>query len=100
MAGRKFETLDGLRGIAALAVVLYHLPLPLHALAPRGYLAVDLFFLMSGFVVAAAYEERLLSGLSTAAFALVRLKRLWPLYGLGVVLGVFTFSLVRAFRPE
>jgi peptidoglycan/LPS O-acetylase OafA/YrhL len=100
MAGRKFETLDGLRGIAALAVVFYHLPGPLHVLAPRGYLAVDLFFLMSGFVVAGAYEDRLADGMSAWAFLLVRLKRLWPLYALGVVLGVCEFSLVRFLRPE
>ena len=96
----RFERLDGLRGVAALAVVLYHLPGPLHALAPHGYLAVDLFFLLSGFVIAAAYECRLRTGMRLGAFALVRLKRLWPLYGLGVVLGVFVFSLVRTLRPD
>ncbi len=100
-ARHKFGRLDGLRGVAALAVVLYHLPGPLHALAPRGYLAVDLFFLLSGFVIAAAYEERLRDGaMSLGTFALVRLKRLWPLYGLGVVVGVLAFSLVRTLRPD
>jgi peptidoglycan/LPS O-acetylase OafA/YrhL len=100
MDGRKYVSLDGLRGLAALAVVLYHLPGPLHALAPHGYLAVDLFFLLSGFVLAAAYEERLRTGLGTAGFMLIRLKRLWPVYGLGVVLGVLVFSLVRTMRPD
>ncbi len=89
-----------MRAIAALGVVFYHLPGPLHVLAPRGYLAVDLFFLMSGFVIAAAYEARLLAGMGTGAFLLVRLKRLWPLYGLGVVLGVLVFSLIRFARPD
>ncbi|MEJ1970367.1 MAG: acyltransferase [Rhizomicrobium sp.] len=101
MAGRKFEMLDGLRGVAALAVLLYHLPHPLHRLAPHGYLAVDLFFLMSGFVVAGAYEERLRSGgLTAGAFLLVRLKRLWPLYALGLVLGVAMFLALRWLRPD
>ncbi|MEJ0026481.1 MAG: acyltransferase [Rhizomicrobium sp.] len=100
MDGRKYVSLDGLRGVAALAVVLYHLPGPLHALAPRGYLAVDLFFLLSGFVLAGAYEARLRAGLVPGAFLLIRLKRLWPVYAVGVVLGVFVFSLVRALCPE
>src|SRR5581483_6249599 len=57
MQGR-FESLDGLRGVSALAVVLYHCEL---LFAPgmifcHGYLAVDLFFILSGFVIAANYE--------------------------------------------
>lgn len=100
MAGKKFETLDGLRGIAALAVVLYHLSGPLHLAARAGYLAVDLFFLMSGFVIAAAYERRLLAGWSIGAFLIVRLKRLWPLYAMGVASGVACFLLIRFLRPE
>ncbi|HEY4939929.1 MAG TPA: acyltransferase [Rhizomicrobium sp.] len=96
MAARKFATLDALRGVAALAVVLFHLSGPL---APEGYLAVDLFFLMSGFVVAAAYEERLLQGWSSGAFLLVRLKRLWPVYAAGVVLGLLCIAAIRWLQP-
>jgi peptidoglycan/LPS O-acetylase OafA/YrhL len=100
MAARKFETLDGLRGVAALAVVLFHMPGWLHAFAAGGYLAVDLFFLMSGFVIAAAYDERLREGWRVQDFILVRLKRLWPLYALGVAFGVACFLGIRWMRPE
>ena len=100
MAAKKYQTLDGLRGIAALAVVFYHMPPPLHRVATHGYLAVDLFFLMSGFVVAAAYEQRLVEGWSVSKFLLVRLKRLWPLYALGVAVGVACFAFIRILRPE
>jgi peptidoglycan/LPS O-acetylase OafA/YrhL len=100
MAARKFETLDGLRGVAALAVVFFHFPGPLRAISGGGYLAVDLFFLMSGFVIAAAYEQRLLDGWRTGDFLMVRLRRLWPLYALGVALGVACFLGVRWARPD
>ena len=58
-----FLALDGLRGVAAFAVVLYHLgevfgpPIPVNA-----PLAVDFFFMLSGFVLAHAYGERLRAG--------------------------------------
>lgn len=100
MTSRKYHALDGLRGIAALAVMLYHMPQPFHRIAAGGYLAVDLFFLMSGFVVAAAYEQRLVEGWSVPRFMLVRLKRLWPLYALGVALGVACFEAVRVVQPQ
>jgi peptidoglycan/LPS O-acetylase OafA/YrhL len=98
MATRHFRTLDALRGLSALAVVFYHLPVG--GLAPRGYLAVDLFFLMSGFVVAHAYEERLRSGWGVGRFLLARLKRLWPLYALGIGLGVLCYQLAKEFAPQ
>ncbi|HSZ11380.1 MAG TPA: acyltransferase [Rhizomicrobium sp.] len=100
MTRHKFETLDGLRGVAALGVVLFHVAGPLHMIARGSYLAVDLFFLMSGFVVAAAYEQRLLSGWSVADFMIVRLKRLWPLYILGIVFGLSSFMVIPLLRPE
>lgn len=56
---------------------------------PQSYLAVDLFFAISGFVVANAYEARLRSGaLGFLAFAKLRLIRLYPLYLIGIVLGL------------
>jgi peptidoglycan/LPS O-acetylase OafA/YrhL len=82
-----FATLDGLRGLAALAVVLGHMSNVL--LLPRlvsGLFAVDLFFVMSGFVVAYAYESRLaVSGFG--GFAATRAIRLYPLYLAGTLLG-------------
>ena len=81
--------LDGLRGIAAISVVLFHLS---HIVGfgafGHGFLAVDFFFLLSGFVIALAYEDKLKSGsLTPKSFALVRLKRLYPMLFVGFVLG-------------
>lgn len=82
----KFLTLDGLRGVAAMAVVFVHSnPLSLPALA-SGALAVDLFFVMSGFVIGHAYEGRMRSGLGVAEFMRLRWVRLYPLYLLGTAL--------------
>jgi peptidoglycan/LPS O-acetylase OafA/YrhL len=65
-------------------------------LLPRGldrgyYLAVDLFFLLSGVVVAKAYERRLLAGLTPQSFARLRLIRFYPLYLLGTAIGIAFF---------
>ena len=85
---RTFHTLDGLRGIAALAVVGRHLNGELLRLMPSSHLAVDLFFVLSGFVLSHAYEERLRTSLTFGRFMVMRLVRLWPLYILGTAIGV------------
>jgi peptidoglycan/LPS O-acetylase OafA/YrhL len=86
---RQYTTLDGLRGVAALSVVVLHTP---HFFdqwhLPYSFLAVDLFFVLSGFVLAAAYETRLQAGLMAVGFLRIRLIRLYPLYLLGTLLGV------------
>ncbi|WBO20852.1 acyltransferase family protein [Sphingomonas abietis] len=82
-----FATLDGLRGIAALAVVTFHYQDMLGPFVFRSaYLAVDLFFLMSGVVITHAYEHRLAQGMTVSDFMAKRIIRLMPLYlaGLGV----------------
>lgn len=72
-----YLTLDALRGIAAFAVMIYHQQ---HTqLMGHGYLAVDFFFILSGFVIANAYERKLLSNMRFSDFALVRIARLFPL---------------------
>lgn len=88
MRNERFIALDGLRGIAAIAVLLRHFgsaagPFRL----PESHLAVDLFFLLSGFVLAHAYGARLASGMSFWSFAKARLVRLYPLFFLGTMLG-------------
>lgn len=81
-------TLDGLRGVAAVAVVWYHMTIQEHETTPyRGYLSVDFFFILSGFVVAAAYETRLRGSMSLLSFAKIRLIRLYPLIVLGTLFG-------------
>jgi peptidoglycan/LPS O-acetylase OafA/YrhL len=85
----RFLTLDGLRGIAAFAVILDHVSsATLQAWFPGRYLAVDFFFVLSGFVLAHAYGGRLEVGMSPWAFMRVRLIRLYPLYLLGLALGL------------
>lgn len=85
---RVFHALDGLRGVAAVFVAMRHTSF-FHALGIHGgYLAVDLFFVLSGFVIAHAYERRLEQGLSAARFVMLRYLRLWPVYVLGGVLGL------------
>lgn len=88
MRGKFFTSLEGIRGIAAIIVVLYHShPLLGCQLIPGGYLAVDLFFMLSGFVIAHAYEDRLASGLTASEFFKARLIRLYPLYLAGLAIG-------------
>lgn len=85
---RVFHGLDGLRGVAALFVAMRHTSF-FHGLGVHdGFLAVDLFFVLSGFVIAHAYERRLEQGLSVARFMALRYLRLWPVYVLGAALGL------------
>ena len=89
-AAQRFAWLDGLRGIAALIVVLHHAlsPFGLQKLwVPHAQLAVDFFFCLSGFVVAAAYQHRCEAGLGALALMGRRWQRLYPMALLGVLLG-------------
>ena len=82
-----FAVMDGLRGVAAMAVVVLH-SWRNSAMMVNGQLAVDLFFLLSGFVIAHAYDDRLRTGLTIRAFLLRRWIRLYPLIFVGAVGGV------------
>ncbi|MEX0139407.1 acyltransferase [Massilia sp. LMS1-1-1.1] len=94
MAGGRVVSLDGIRGIAALFVMVYHLPTIFGFHVPHAYLAVDLFFMLSGWVMAYSYEERIGQGMAFRQFALQRFARLYPLYGVALALG-FSFALVK-----
>ena len=84
-----YPALDGVRVIAALSVLFYHLPLMRHPALFQNGMGVDVFFLLSGFVVASAYDDRLASGgWGPGKFLLVRAIRLWPMMALGVALGL------------
>lgn len=80
----RFIALDSLRGIAALAIAYFHLQgdglLLGSTFHSRLAIAVDLFFVLSGFVIFASYHERLAQGFSAARFMLLRIGRLWPLH--------------------
>lgn len=88
MTASRIPGLDALRGLAALLVLAFHMRgfgLPREVLG-HGYLAVDLFFVISGFVLARAYEPSLSAG-EGAGFMVKRLKRLYPMALLGLLLG-------------
>lgn len=87
-ADGRYATLDGLRGIAALLVAVYHLQQRLGLTAINGHLSVDLFFALSGFVLARVYSERFAQGLTAKQFTLSRFARFYPLYALGFLLGI------------
>lgn len=86
----RLYTLDAMRGVAAIIVVCIHIA---PHVAPSGYMAVDFFFLLSGFVIGKAYQSRLAAGMSFAKFAGLRVIRMYPLYAFGLALGVFTVVL-------
>lgn len=81
----RLSQLDGLRGFAALVIMLYHSALVFHTKGPfvRGYLLVDLFFLLSGFVLAVSTEKKLNAGVGALEFSWKRFVRLWPLVAVG-----------------
>lgn len=94
-----YELLDGLRGVAALVVIWYHVfegfaTSPVDQCFNHGYLAVDFFFILSGFVVGYAYDDRWKRRtLSFGGFVKRRLIRLHPMVVLGAVLGAVTFCI-------
>src|ERR1700722_882015 len=87
-------TLDGLRGLAALAVLWYHICelLQIRIALPHVYMAVDFFFMLSGYVVAKAYEAKLNGSMTFPHFILVRLGRLYPMIFVTVLMGTFLLS--------
>ncbi|HSR00480.1 MAG TPA: acyltransferase [Sphingomicrobium sp.] len=87
----RFSTLDALRGIAAIGVMLTHSH-DYNSRFPSGYLAVDLFFGLSGFVMALSYQERLRAGMGIGQFLTRRAARLWPMLLVGAALGVLLLN--------
>ncbi|MCH5599188.1 acyltransferase family protein [Niabella ginsengisoli] len=90
-----FKVLDGMRGIAAICVVVYHfmefvVPDYHDNFIAHGHLAVDFFFCLSGFVIAYAYDSRV-KKIGILAFLKLRLIRLHPLVMIGSILGLVTF---------
>ena len=96
-----YEILDGLRGVAALLVVFYHIFEGLSFAAGgtlitvinHGYLAVDFFFILSGFVIGYAYDDRWGKTMTLGNFFKRRLIRLHPMIVMGAVLGVVFYVL-------
>lgn len=92
-----YDILDGLRGVAALMVIGYHVfegfaTSPVDQRFNHGYLAVDFFFILSGFVIGYAYDDRWKT-MKTKSFFKRRLIRLHPMVVMGAVLGMITFCI-------
>lgn len=90
-----YNTLDGLRGVAALTVVCFHLfeayaTSHLDQKINHGYLAVDFFFILSGFVVAYAYDDRW-KAMTIKDFIKRRFIRLHPMVVIGAIIGAIVF---------
>ena len=97
----RYDILDGLRGVAAVMVLLYHVfndaksffvwPEPVYEFY-HGFLGVDFFFILSGFVMGYAYDLRLEDrSLTLGGFIKRRLIRLHPMVVMGVILGLIAF---------
>ncbi|MCF8715340.1 acyltransferase [Joostella atrarenae] len=94
---KHFIVLDGLRGVAALAVVIFHFMEWIYTdftlnFIGHGFLAVDFFFCLSGFVIAYAYDDRI-ADIGILKFFKSRIIRLHPLVIFGSVLGLLLFFL-------
>ncbi|MDR2814272.1 MAG: acyltransferase [Prevotellaceae bacterium] len=92
----RYEILDGLRGVAAVMVVAFHI-FEAHStshfdqIINHGYLAVDFFFVLSGFVIGYAYDDRWAKGMSIGTFFKRRLIRLQPMVVAGSLVGAACF---------
>ncbi|MCW3091665.1 MAG: acyltransferase [Ferruginibacter sp.] len=90
-----YPILDGLRGVAAIMVVAFHIceahaPDRFGQIINHGYLAVDFFFLLSGFVVGYAYDDRW-GKMTLSGFFKRRLVRLQPMVIMGMIVGAICF---------
>ena len=91
----RYEILDGLRGVAAVIVVLFHMfecysPGTLEQIINHGYLAVDFFFALSGFVISYAYDNRW-DRMTMTDFFKRRIIRLHPMVVFGTLFGACFF---------
>ena len=90
-----YDILDGLRGVAAVVVVIFHLfeanaTSHLNQIINHGYLAVDFFFLLSGFVIGYAYDDRW-GKMTLKGFFKRRLIRLHPMVVMGMIVGAIAY---------
>ena len=97
MAKPYYDVLDGLRGTAAIVILVYHFMEMVYSdysenFLGHGFLAVDFFFCLSGFVIGFAYDNRIKT-VGTKGFFINRLIRLHPLVVLGSIIGLAGFVL-------
>lgn len=82
--------LDGLRGVAALVILIYHLCEACGVVLGHGYLGVDFFYALSGFVIGYAYDQRW-GGMTLRGFFTRRIIRLHPMLVMGTLLGLLFY---------
>jgi peptidoglycan/LPS O-acetylase OafA/YrhL len=100
MPRNRYAYLDGIRGVAAILVLVRHTGNFWHFGFYRSYLAVDLFFILSGFVIAYAYDEKLRDGrISIAQFLKIRLIRLYPVFLMSVFMCALVVMAAMLFDP-
>lgn len=92
---KHYDILDGLRGVAAIMVVAFHLlethsTSHLNQIINHGYLAVDFFYLLSGYVIGYAYDDRW-GKMTLGGFFKRRLIRLHPMVVMGMIVGAIAF---------
>ena len=100
----RYEVLDGLRGVAALMVIVFHcfetyVPTFGTQIVNHGYLGVDFFFVLSGFVIGYAYDDRW-DRMSTWGYFKRRLTRLHPMVIAGTVVGTALFFFSGSYFPQ
>lgn len=98
---KHYAALDGLRGLAAIAVMMMHemgIFRPGNGPTIHAFVAVDLFFMLSGFVLALSYDRPLDAGMKWRAFMTIRVIRLYPMLFLAVGLGGALAALKLAFQ--
>ncbi len=109
----QIDSLTPLRGIAAILVVLFHLTglaylqnlgeiFPNTSIISRGYLWVDFFFVLSGFIITHVYGERFTAGLKWSEvreFLIARIARLYPLHFVALCTTVLTYVLIFSKMP-
>lgn len=85
----RYDVLDGMRGIAALSVAVFHFTqFQNFTLFYNAPLAVDFFFMLSGFVIAHSYGSRLFKSMGMSTYFAKRIIRLYPLFALGALVGM------------
>lgn len=95
LSQKNIGELESLRGLAALLVVMFHAPgwnsgKEFINFVANGYLMVDLFFVLSGFVIYRAYGSRLVNAEEVWRFQFLRLARLYPVHLLFFIFFVVT----------
>ena len=103
MTKTHFLGLDATRGVAAICVALLHIQMYYSKgtiFLPHAYLAVDFFFMLSGFVLAHSYEPKFSAGMTWHKFMRIRFIRLFPLLIAGIIAGIAYTVLRNIFVPQ